>query len=154
MEREERHQLETMLRSEVTGLSTRLRASEEQAEQGSRRLGVMEAERVQLLREAEVAREEVAGLGGRAGLQEELRACREREEKVGECHCNIYIPLQLVAEVDSLKRPSPCFPLAKSSSHGGSLRNLPADPRDQAVYFYRKLLRAESYRKALVWQKR
>ena len=28
------------------------------------------------------------------------------------------------------------------------------EPQQQAVFFYRRLLRAESYRKALVWQKR
>ena len=42
----------------------------------------------------------------------------------------------------------------KSSSFGGSLKNIPTNPQDQAIFFFRKLLRAESYRKALVWQKR
>ena len=42
----------------------------------------------------------------------------------------------------------------KSSSFGGSLKNIPQEPQDQAIFFFRKLLRAESYRKALVWQKR
>merc|ERR1719427_1650799 len=60
----------------------------------------------------------------------------------------------MVMEMESLKRASIGFPVAKSPSFGGSIKNIPQDPRDQSVFFYRKLLRAESYRKALVWQKR
>ena len=60
----------------------------------------------------------------------------------------------MVMEMESLKRASIGLPVAKSPSFGGSIKNIPQDPRDQSVFFYRKLLRAESYRKALVWQKR
>merc|ERR1719391_1085061 len=51
---------------------------------------------------------------------------------------------------DRSSRSSPGYQLTKSSS----LKQIPSDPQEQASYFYRLLLRAESYRKALIWQKR
>ena len=80
-------------------------------------------------------------------LESKLEAYRVREE-------------QLQTQIDNSKRPNnsiaskSIFPIMKSSSFGGNLKNIPLDPQDQAIFFFRKLLRAESYRKALVWQKR
>ena len=41
------------------------------------------------------------------------------------------------------------------NNHGTGIHiDFAQEPQQQAVFFYRRLLRAESYRKALVWQKR
>jgi len=122
-------------------------------------LSLAEVEKVQLVREAEAAREDAARLElilmeqreasqppVDAFLVEELEAkleaSRLREEK-------------LVAEVESAHRASSeGFPVVRCPSYGGSIKNIPQEPQQQAVFFYRRLLRAESYRKALVWQKR
>jgi len=80
-------------------------------------------------------------------LESKLEAYREREE-------------DLQHQIDELKKssttvvPKSIFPIMKSSSFGGSLKNIPQEAQEQAIFFFRKLLRAESYRKALVWQKR
>jgi len=76
-------------------------------------------------------------------LESKLEASKLREE-------------QLIAEVEAARRSAggESFPIARCGSYGGSIKNIPQEPQQQAVFFYRRLLRAESYRKALVWQKR
>ena len=64
----------------------------------------------------------------------------------------------LLAEIEMLKSrdggKAHNYPVLKSSSFGGAFKHVPEDPQEQAIFFFRKLLRAESYRKALIWQKR
>ena len=77
-------------------------------------------------------------------LETKIAAFKERED-------------QLLAEIEQLKlkgHSTGSYPVLKSSSFGGAFKNVPEDPQEQAIFFFRKLLRAESYRKALVWQKR
>ena len=77
-------------------------------------------------------------------LETKIAAFKERED-------------QLLAEIEQLKlkgHSAVSYPVLKSSSFGGAFKNVPEEPQEQAIFFFRKLLRAESYRKALVWQKR
>jgi len=78
-------------------------------------------------------------------LESKLEAYRIREE-------------ELQQEINELKSSvasdGSIFPTMKNRSFGIDLKIIPANPQDQAVCFFKKLLRVESYRKALVWQKR
>jgi len=162
IERGEREEMEASLGAEVQRLELQLGSQDGQLEQATHRLSTAEVERAQLLREADVSNEEVARMSALLeekkreqnapkvtavdvfyvkDLESQIESYRQREEK-------------MVIEMESLKRSSSGFPVAKSPSYGGSIKNIPQDPRDQSIFFYRKLLRAESYRKALVWQKR
>merc|ERR1711936_1321328 len=77
-------------------------------------------------------------------LQAKLEVYRDREE-------------YLQNEIDQMKRsanavsPNSMFPLMKSTSFAGNFKNIPQDSQEQAPFFFKKLLRAESSRKALVW---
>merc|ERR1740128_400740 len=82
-------------------------------------------------------------------LESKIEAHRAREANLETELANLNRKLAK----DRLSRSSPAsYQLSKSGSF--AVKNLPQDPQEQASYFYRMLLRAESYRKALVWQKR
>lgn len=137
-----------------------IRVRDEEAECLRKRLESLEMEKTQLIREVENNNERIAKLEKSQNklvktgelvndelqihhLEQKLEASKDRE-------------LQLLSEVEFLKTKS-CsgsYPVLKSSSYGGAFKNVPDDPQEQAIFFFRKLLRAESYRKALVWQKR
>ena len=144
-----------LISGEVSELLEQIRSREEELEMSSKRLAVVEAEKSQLLREIGLINEKIDKLESRqnlktqyedvfvAELQSQLDASNEREE-------------QLQSELDDLKRrgDSVNYPVTKIGSFGGNFKNVPTDPQEKAVYFFRKLLRSESYRKALIWQKR
>jgi len=172
IEREKSGRLAETTEAEVQELLEQVRQRDEQVVQAGRRLEVTELEKSQLLRELENYKEKLniqisenkdlvdkqnkmkTPENGKVcsdafyieDLESKLEAYREREE-------------DLQHQIDALKKSrtpaaSSVFPIMKSSSFGGSLKNIPQEPQDQAIFFFRKLLRAESYRKALVWQKR
>ena len=137
-------------------LLDQIRSREEELEMSSKRLEVVEAEKSQLLREIGLINQKIDSLESRqnirtqyeevyvADLQAQLDASTEREE-------------QLQAELEDVKRRGDSavnYPVTKIASFGGNFKNVPADPQEKAVFFFRKLLRSESYRKALIWQKR
>ena len=80
-------------------------------------------------------------------LEAKVEAHRVREMELEE-------QISLLQKGDRSARSSPSYQLIKTGSFAMAAKHLPADPQEQAVYFYRLLLRAESYRKGLVWQKR
>ena len=139
----------------MSELLEQIRSRDEQLEISSKRLDTAEAEKTQLLREIEVINGKIEKLEKTKNdkikneefhvedLQIKLDAYRDREKL-------------LVSEMEDLKKRTSTvnFPVSKSYSFGGNFKNVPEDPQDKAVYFFRKLLRAESYRKALIWQKR
>ena len=139
----------------MSELLEQVRSRDEQLEMSIRRLETAEAEKTQLLREIEVINEKIEKLEKSKSdkidnqefyvqdLQSKLDAFREREKL-------------LLSEMEELKNRTATvpFPVTKSCSFGGNFKNVPEDPHEKAVYFFRKLLRAESYRKALIWQKR
>ena len=146
---------------EVRVLLEQIKERDEQAECLRRRLETIEAEKSQLLREIEHNNERIIKLeknkhrAVKTGdtlnnehyvhdLEEKLEACRDKE-------------MQMSSEIEFLKNKncsSGNYPVLKSTSFGGAFKNVPDDPQEQAIFFFRKLLRTESYRKALVWQKR
>ena len=172
IEREKSARLAETTEAEVQELLEQVRQRDEQVMQASRRLEITELEKSQLLRELENNKEKVDKLVTEnkameyqqkkrtpdkdnllydafyiEDLESKLEAYRVREE-------------DLQHQLDDLKKSGnplvtkSIFPVMKSSSFGGSLKNIPLEPQEQAIFFFRKLLRAESYRKALVWQKR
>ena len=80
-------------------------------------------------------------------LEAKVEAHRVREMELEE-------QISLLQKGDRSARSSPSYQLIKTGSFAMAAKHLPPDPQEQAVYFYRLLLRAESYRKGLVWQKR
>lgn len=129
-----------------------------------KRLETLELEKTQLLRELEHNNERIEKLEKTKAneklirgelfvtdesyvqdLEEKISAFKDRED-------------QLMSKIEMLKSREGAknnnYPILKSSSFGGAFKNVPEDPQEQAIFFFRKLLRAESYRKALVWQKR
>jgi len=160
IERSEREGVETGLGAEVERLKVALAARDNQLEQLGRRLGLAEVEKVQLARDAEAAREQAARL--EVIMMEQREASQPPvdaflvEELESKLEASKLREEQLIAEVEAATRSagSESFPIARCGSYGGSIKNIPQEPQQQAVFFYRRLLRAESYRKALVWQKR
>ena len=132
-----------------------IRCRDQELEINNRRTETVEAEKTQLMREIETINDKIEKLERNkndkikyeesyvAELQTKLDASRDREKL-------------LLSEMEDLKNKTAAlnYPVSKSCSFGGSFKNVPEDPHEKAVYFFRKLLRAESYRKALVWQKR
>ena len=129
-----------------------------------KRLETFELEKTQLLRELEHNNERI----------EKLEKNKTNEKLIkGEIFVNDEVYVQdledklaslkdrenlLLAEIEMLKSrdggKNCTYPILKSSSFGGAFKHVPEEPQEQAICFFRKLLRAESYRKALVWQKR
>ena len=129
-----------------------------------KRLETFELEKTQLLRELEHNNERI----------EKLEKNKTNEKLIkGEIFVNDEVYVQdledklaslkdrenlLLAEIEMLKSrdggKNCTYPILKSSSFGGAFKHVPEEPQEQAIFFFRKLLRAEGYRKALVWQKR
>merc|ERR1719158_233324 len=61
---------------------------------------------------------------------------------------------QLKYELEVARKAMEATTVVRNSKLVTGLGKLPEDPQDQTVFLYRNYLRSESYRKALVWQKR
>ena len=141
-----------------------IRERDEESEAMRKRIETMEMEKCQLIREVEHNNERIERL-------EKNKLLGENRNVKGEIKVNDELHVKdLEAKVESLKEREEMlleqmeklksrgnnenYPVIKSSSFGGAFKNVPEDPQDQSIFFFRKLLRAESYRKALIWQKR
>eukprot|EP00092_Neocalanus_flemingeri_P013922 GFUD01015018.1.p1 GENE.GFUD01015018.1~~GFUD01015018.1.p1 ORF type:complete len:813 (+),score=297.49 GFUD01015018.1:699-3137(+) len=173
MERDKSAKLAEVTEEEVQELSRQVKQRDDQLVQGSRMLEVAELEKTQLLRELQSNKEKAEKLVMETKAKESEQKRKRTPETENLLYDAFYIEdleskleayrvreEQLQIQIDTLKKSNnsvvtkSIFPLMKSSSFGGSLKNIPLDSQDQAIFFFRKLLRAESYRKALVWQKR
>ena len=173
LEREKSNRLADTTEAEVQELLEQVRQRDEELVQAGRMLEVTEMEKTRLLRELESNREKVNE------LVTEIKEIKFQQQKknapeVGNIPIDVFYLEDLESkleayrvreedlqhQIDELKKsnttvvPKSIFPIMKSSSFGGSLKNIPQEAQEQAIFFFRKLLRAESYRKALVWQKR
>lgn len=181
MERDKYLQLEHSTQLELQELMNQVELGEEAVLESNRKLEQLEEERSLLAMEVEKGRDtmnkltqEIEELEVRLqrprpesqetqlhdafyveDLEAKLEAHRDRE---AELEREVKLLQTRLAEV--LERPptttarSTPLPLSKSSSFILGGKNVPLDPQDQAYHFYRLLLRAESYRKALIWQKK
>jgi len=164
MEREKNAKLADTSEGEVSELLEQIRERDEESEAMRKRIETMEMEKCQLIREVEHNNERIERLE-KNKLMSENRNVKAEIKVNGE----LYVK-DLEAQVESLKEKEEMlleqmeklksrgnnenYPIIKSSSFGGAFKNVPEDPQDQSIFFFRKLLRAESYRKALIWQKR
>ena len=173
MERDKSAKLAETTEAEVQELLRQVKQRDDQLVQAGRRLEVTELEKTQLLRELENNKEKVDKLVKETKAMEYQQKRKRTPEKENLLYDAFYIEdleskleayrvreEELQNQIENLKKssnplvPKSIFPIMNNSSFGGSLKNIPLDPQDQAIFFFRKLLRAESYRKALVWQKR
>ena len=129
-----------------------------------KRLETLELEKTQLLRELQHNNERIEKLEKNKTNEKLIKGeifvndenyVQDLEDKISSFKERENV---LLAEIEVLKSKdggkNHNYPVLKSSSFGGAFKHVPEEPQEQAIFFFRKLLRAESYRKALVWQKR
>ena len=129
-----------------------------------KRLETLELEKTQLLRELQHNNERIEKLEKNKTNEKLIKGeifvndenyVQDLEDKISSFKERENL---LLAEIEVLKSrdggKNHNYPVLKSSSFGGAFKYVPEEPQEQAIFFFRKLLRAESYRKALVWQKR
>jgi len=170
MERDRSAKLAETTEAEVQEFLEQIKQRDEQLVQAGKRFGVAEIEKTQLLREMQKNKEKIDILVQQSKIYEKKKRTPEKENLIYDAFYVEDLESKLEAfrvreeelqnQIDYMKTSNTSvvqksiFPLMKSSSFGGNLKNIPLNPQDQAIFFFRKLLRAESYRKALVWQKR
>lgn len=151
MERERQEELRESMEGQVGELLEQLRVKEAQVKQVQDTLSLAERERAGLVAECQASMEEADRLREEAGRRnvwvEDLEARLEvsllREEQ-----------LRVQLEASSAKKQWAGSSVVRNSRLVTALGRLPEEPQDQMVFLYRNFLRSESYRKALVWQKR
>ena len=164
LEREKGARLADTSEQEVAELLARLEEEQQEQEAVRRQLDTAETDKLQLLQDLQTNNERIEKLeiqisstrpqdlsGSKQfyveDLESKLEAYREREAVLES-------ELQELRAAGSAGEAGPVLPAGKTQSFGGHFRGVPEEPHERAVFFFRRLLRSESYRKALVWQKR
>ena len=157
LEREKNSKLADTSEGEVQELLEQIRERDEECEAARKRIELVEIEKTQLLHEIKHNNERLEKLEERKHLENKVTKFNESQfnihNLVSEMEKMKIRENELIDQIECLKSKNNCnYPVLKSSSFG--FKNVPDDPHEQVIFFFRKLLRAESYRKALVWQKR